>query len=185
MLLWWCLLSSNWLSTAIDVPFLCLCWLRPPREKGIPCEETRVLDIQTTHENSDKTFWTHLPRIYKSRSLPFYKLAAKNQVLSTHQGITDERVKETDATEIKLLIKTSKSKKSTGFDLLSNFMIKKLPLSYIDCVAKCLNVRLRECRDPDECKLTKFVTLNKLKTGVPKCDRTRPISLLATHSKLF
>jgi Reverse transcriptase (RNA-dependent DNA polymerase) len=44
---------------------------------------------------------------------------------------------------------------------------------------------LRECRYPDEWKLAKIVTLNKLKSGIPKCDQTRPISLLATHSKLF
>ncbi|CAF2039580.1 unnamed protein product [Rotaria magnacalcarata] len=34
-------------------------------------------------------------------------------------------------------------------------------------------------------KLAKIVTLNKLKAGIPRCDQTRPISLLATHSKLF
>ncbi|CAF4731414.1 unnamed protein product, partial [Rotaria socialis] len=34
-------------------------------------------------------------------------------------------------------------------------------------------------------KLAKIITLNKLKAGVPRCEQTRPISLLATHSKLF
>ena len=33
--------------------------------------------------------------------------------------------------------------------------------------------------------MAKIVTLNKLKASVPKCDQTCPISLLATHSKLF
>ena len=64
-------------------------------------------------------------------------------------------------------------------------MIKKLPPSYIDCLAKCFNIWLSECRYPDEWKLAKIVTLNKQKSGVPKCDHTRPIALLATHSKLF
>ena len=64
-------------------------------------------------------------------------------------------------------------------------MIKKLPRSYIDCLAKCFNIWLRECRHPDEWKLANIVTLNKRISGVPKCDQTRPIALLATHSKLF
>ena len=54
--------------------------------------------------------------------------------------ITDKRVKETSTAEINLLIKMLKPKKSAGFDLISNFMIKKLPLVYIDCLAKCFNV---------------------------------------------
>ncbi|CAF2840799.1 unnamed protein product [Rotaria sp. Silwood2] len=38
---------------------------------------------------------------------------------------------------------------------------------------------------PDVWKSAKIVTLNKLKAGVLRCDQTRLISLLATHSKLF
>ena len=64
-------------------------------------------------------------------------------------------------------------------------MIKKLPPSYIDCLAKCFNIWLRECRYSDEWKLANIVTLNKRKSGVPKCDQTRSIALLGTHSKLF
>ena len=52
-------------------------------------------------------------------------------------------------------------------------------------MAKCFNIWLRECRYSDEWKLANIVTLNKQKPGVPKCDQTRPIALLATHSKLF
>ena len=64
-------------------------------------------------------------------------------------------------------------------------MIKKLPPSYIDCLAKCFNIWLREYRYLDEWILAKIVTLNKWKSGVPKCDQIRPIALLATHSQLF
>ena len=85
------------------------------RLKGILCEETRVLlrvltrglkveigkykaarwqsfltTIQVTHDKTDRAFWTHLSRIYNLRSLPFYKLAARNTVLSTQQEITAE-----------------------------------------------------------------------------------------------
>ena len=64
-------------------------------------------------------------------------------------------------------------------------MIKRLPPSYISCLANCFNTWLREYRYPEVWKLAKIVTLNKLKAGVPRCEQIRPISLLATHSKLF
>ncbi|CAF1542972.1 unnamed protein product, partial [Didymodactylos carnosus] len=61
-------------------------------------------------------------------------------------------------------------------------MIKLLPPTYIEGLNSCW---LRECRYPDGWKIAKFVILNKLKAGTPTCDQTRPISLLATHSKSF
>ncbi|CAF5194789.1 unnamed protein product, partial [Rotaria magnacalcarata] len=64
-------------------------------------------------------------------------------------------------------------------------MIKRIPPGYINCLANCFNTWLKEYRYPDVWKLAKIITLNKLKAGVPRCDQTRPISLLATHSKLF
>ena len=78
-----------------------------------------------------------------------------------------------------------KPKNSSGFDQVSNFKIKRLPPSYISYLANCFNTWLREYRYPEVRKLAKIVTLNKLKAGVPRCEQTRPISLLATHSKLF
>ena len=87
--------------------------------------------------------------------------------------------------EITRCIKKLKPKKSTGFDLVSNFIIKRLPPGYIECLVNCFNVWLSECRYPNHWKLAKIVTLNKLKAGVPRFDQTRPVSLLATHSKLF
>ena len=43
-----------------------------------------------------------------------------------------------------------------------------------------MNIDILQCW-----KLAKIVTLNKQKSGIPCCEQTRPISLLATHSKLF
>ncbi len=34
-------------------------------------------------------------------------------------------------------------------------------------------------------KMAKIITLNKLRTAIPNCEQTRPISLLATHSKIY
>ena len=78
-----------------------------------------------------------------------------------------------------------KGKKSSGFDEVSNQMIKMLPPTYIECLVKCFNTWLKVCRYPNFWKTAKVITLNKLKAGVPRCNQTRPISLLSTHSKLF
>ena len=99
--------------------------------------------------------------------------------------LSNEEIELTNAVEIKKYISKLKPKKSSGFDTVSNFMIKKIPPSYISCLSNCFNTWIREYRYPDVWKLAKVVTLNKLKAGVPRCEQTRPISLLATHSKLF
>ena len=99
--------------------------------------------------------------------------------------LSNEKIEITNVREIKQHISKMKQKKSSGFDQVSNFMVKRLPPSYISCLANCFNAWLREYRYPEVWKLAKIVTLNKLKAGVLRCEQTRPISLLATHSKLF
>ena len=99
--------------------------------------------------------------------------------------LSNEKIEMTNVREIKRHISKMKSKKSSSFDHVSNFMIKRLSPSYISCLTNCFNTWLRDHRYPDVWKLAKIVTLNKLKAGVPRCEQTRPISLLATHSKFF
>ncbi|CAM4803758.1 unnamed protein product [Rotaria magnacalcarata] len=94
-------------------------------------------------------------------------------------------IEKTSAFEVKKYILKLKPKKSSGFDLVSNFMIKRVPPGYINCLVNCFNTWLSEYRYPDFWKIAKIITLNKLKEGVPRCEQTRPISLLATHSKIF
>lgn len=95
------------------------------------------------------------------------------------------KIEPTNVLEIKKYIKKLKPKKSAGFDTVSNFMIKKISPGYINCLVNCFNTWIKSHKFPEFWKIAKIVTLNKLKSGVPRCDQTRPISLLATHSKLF
>ena len=106
-------------------------------------------------------------------------------MLLNELSTSKKSMKFTNAFEITKFIKKLKPKKSLGFDQISNFMIKLLPPSYTTCSVNCFNVWLAEDRYSEQWKLAKIVTLNELKAGVPCCDQTRPISLLATHSKLF
>ncbi|CAF0970197.1 unnamed protein product [Didymodactylos carnosus] len=97
---------------------------------------------------------------------------------------SNETVRMTNTLEITKYIKKLKGKESSGYDDVSNYMLKFLPPAYVSCLTKCFSVWLSECRYPEPWKIARIVTLNKLKAGVPRCDQTRPISLLSTHSKL-
>ena len=77
--------------------------------------------------------------------------------------LSNEKIEMTNVREIKQHMSKMKPKKSSGFDQVSNFMIKRLPPSYISCLANCFNTWLREYRYPEVWKLAKIVMLNKLK----------------------
>lgn len=51
----------------------------------------------------------------------------------------NETVKPTSVVEIKKIIKNLKPKKSAEVDNISNFMIKKLPSAFLDCLCSCFN----------------------------------------------
>jgi len=114
-----------------------------------------------------------------------------NQIDSEYKEILEQlnqskdSVKPTSVYELKNVIRTLKSKKSTGFDAVSNFMIKRLPPLYLEGLSKCFNEWMSRSLFLKEWKLAKLVILNKTKTGIPQCDQTRPISLLSTHSKIY
>ena len=100
-------------------------------------------------------------------------------------GSSDTELELTSVREVTGLIKKMKGKKSSGLDQVSNQMIKLLSPVYVECLVNCFNGWLKEGRYPAHWKTAKIITSNKLKAGIPSCNQTRPISLLATHSKLF
>ncbi len=182
--------------------------------------------IQNAHNLQEGSFWSHLSKIYKPKTLPFSKLLVGQNTLSNEQEITTElfhyfkdlakppvidpsnphdvqiqneftelenlltsakgiELEVTSKSEIIKIISKMKKKKSSGLDQVSNFIIKLLPPSYIENLTICFNYWLKEGRFPDCWKISKIITLNKLKSGIPRVNQTRPISLLATHSKIF
>jgi hypothetical protein len=104
-----------------------------------------------------------------------------HELINLLTSTSDLELEPTSTTEVNRLIKKMKGKKSAGCDQ----MIKMLPPSYVECLVKCFNCWLSECRYSDLWTIAKVITLNKLKAGIPRCEQTRPISLLSTHSKLF
>jgi len=141
------------------------------------------------HEISDELY-RYYSEQFKAQSTDMsdpYEVQIETEYLELMNklAMSNEKIEMTNVIEIKKHISKLKPKKSSGFDTVSNFMIKRIPPSYISCLANCFNTWLSEYRYPEFWKLAKIVTLNKLKAGIPRCDQTRPISLLATHSKLF
>ena len=62
-----------------------------------------------------------------------------------------------------LCVRTLKSKKSSGSDEISNFMIKRLTPSYVGCLSKCLNDWIERNIFLNDTKTAKIVILNKMK----------------------
>ncbi|CAF3407164.1 unnamed protein product [Rotaria socialis] len=95
-----------------------------------------------------------------------------NKIMNTVSQPLDIKVEKVASSEITKIIKKLK-KKSSGYDQISNYIIKLLLSVYIDCLVKCFNVWLSEGRYPDFWKLAKIITLNKLNAGVPRPDQSR------------
>lgn len=159
---------------------------RPPPLYKLSIENKVISDKKDITKELHKYYSEQFkePKIDEADSHDLEVTSQWKEILKTLIN-TKEQLEKTNIAEVRKLIRSLKPKKSAGFDQVSNFMIKKLPISYIECLVICFNQWLNEGSYPDEWKLAKVITLNKLKAGIPKCEQTRPISLLATHSKLF
>ena len=81
-----------------------------------------------------------------------------------------------------------KPKRSAEEDNILNFMIKKLHPVFLECICKCFNKWFSSSNFIDDRKLTKVITLNKLKTGyriASKQDRYPFSQLILKYTKRF
>lgn len=81
---------------------------------------------------------------------------------------------------LKLIYKL-KNKKSSGYEQVSNYMIKIFPPAYKQRLVKFLQHMAKNSVHSEFSIIAKIVTLNRLKTNVSRTYHTRPISLLPTH----
>jgi hypothetical protein len=61
------------------------------------------------------------------------------QIETEYQGLMNKIALSNDFVEIRKHISKLKQKKSSGFDTVFNFMIKKIPASFIYCLSNCFN----------------------------------------------
>ena len=149
--------------------------------------ENRQLTIPTEIVNELSEYYKNLftPPCVRPADRHTAQVEQEFEEIINQLSLCKLKIKPTNVQEVTEIIKKLKAKKSAGVDNISNFMIKKLSPGYIECLCACFNEWMSNSRFLEEWKLAKIVTLNKLKAGIPSCDQTRPISLLATHSKVY
>ena len=77
-----------------------------------------------------------------------------------------------------------KAKKSTGFDNISSWLIKKLNTSICNPLAVVINKSLEQGCFPEKLKIAKVVPIYKAKNR-EQFNNYRPISLLPSLSKIY
>ena len=94
------------------------------------------------------------------------------------------KFEEIDSNFVNNIIDSMESKKSSSFDELSNFHIKRLKSSLLTPLTMAINKSLMQGKFPEQFKIAKVVPL--FKSGDREdFNNYRPISLLSTLSKIF
>lgn len=91
----------------------------------------------------------------------------------------------TDADEIRHIIKDIKSKKSSGPDAIPIFVLKKLPVSVHEVLAKLINCILSIGYYPSTWKAAHVIPIHKPGKPANEAKSYRPISLLNSLSKIL
>jgi len=91
---------------------------------------------------------------------------------------------ETTENEVLKIIKTLKPKASSGFDMLTNCMLKKEKTRFAQLITPLINKSLTQGEFPEALKIAKVIPIHK-KGDKTKLTNYRPISLLPVLSKVF
>ena len=87
--------------------------------------------------------------------------------------------------EVGLGIQSMKMKNSSGFDKVSNTMIRLLPVRFHELLTQAYNDLFSAAHWGKEWKSARTICLNKCDNPAPTTDQLRPISLLPTFSKVY
>jgi hypothetical protein len=145
--------------------------------------------IQDCKEKNDLTFWSHLnnqvltekekivQELYKyyteqfkpptidSNDAHYIEIEEEFKEIIKSFSIMKEEIQQTNVKEIGDSIRSLKAKKSSGYDSVSNYMLKLLPPGYTQCRYNCFNLWLKECKFSQQWKVAKVISLNKLNTA--------------------
>ena len=88
------------------------------------------------------------------------------------------------ADEVLALVNKMKPKKGSGFDGITNFLIKKIINEIIEPLTHILNASLTSGIVPDKLKVAKVIPIHK-KGSKQDIGNYRPISLLTSFSKIL
>ena len=87
--------------------------------------------------------------------------------------------------EIKKILSGMKKKRSTGYDDLSNKLLKEISPEILQPLTYIINNAIKTRTFPNEMKIAKVIPIFKKKGAITDCGNYRPISLLPTISKIL
>ncbi|CAF2070985.1 unnamed protein product [Rotaria magnacalcarata] len=87
--------------------------------------------------------------------------------------------------DIKNVIQSLKNKNSSGFDQVSNKMIKGLPTHFHAMLTQAYNELFSSAYWGSEWKIARTICLNKSDNPAPTTSQLRPISMLPVFSKIY
>ena len=159
---------------------------------------TAITDGNSLHTDPDRIL-SHLTNHFTSRfTSPTINPNNKTDIEATALW---NRLSDTDSTDIRSacshsdlqfttkelqnVLRTLKSKHSTGLDGISNTMIKLLPGCYAPILTAQYNDLFAEARWKNEWKQARTVCFNKADNPAPTTQQLRPISLLPVLGKVY
>jgi hypothetical protein len=87
--------------------------------------------------------------------------------------------------EVWQVLKSLKTKNSSGFDNISNKMIRNLPEIYVQILTEQYNALFATSHWDKHWKQSRTICFNKVATAAPTAQQLRPISLLPTLGKVY
>lgn len=116
-------------------------------------------------------------------TITFSNLSYLSQPLNLHSTIDETKL--TNYSEIRSIIKTLKTKKAPGDDIITNTQIKNLPPIAVHQITEICNAILKLQHFPQRWKTAKIILFPKAGKPINDVNSYRPISLLSNISKII
>ena len=138
-------------------------------------------EIENSCEKA-KAFGIHFETAAKALKRRDFNLENHKKYLTGHNNYWD--IKKVNTVTVFKVIKNLKNKSSTGYDDISNRILKGCAMSWLPSITKIVNKSIEEGEVPDGMKKAKVIPLYK-KGDHTKMDNYRPVSLLPVISKVL
>ena len=102
-----------------------------------------------------------------------------------HELVSSQSDLRFNEAEVRNVLRALKMKHSSGFDKVSNRMIKLLPSHFHKVLTQAYNKLFESAHWSEQWKSARAICLNKCDSPAPTTNQLRPISLLPTLSKIY
>ena len=156
-------------------------------DKGCVIERLKINNMLV---NEPKKISNHLGEYFSTVGENYAnKIASPKRNIDYYLGKINNNIKTifmepTSQCEVLKIINSLPSKKSSGYDGISNVVLKEIAPTILNPLTTMFNMSLTQGIFPDCMKLAEIIALHKSKNR-ELCDNYRPISLLITISKVL